>query len=145
MVSLEVEANQSDNLMRRGERGEFDLVFFKQEVGAGHGHLALTEQMVWVSGPNYVPAPDESVPLILFPEGCAYRRFAINSLDARRRPWHLSLVGPSFDCLTSAVAEGLGISVLARTLVAPPLRILRRDADLPQLPAVELVYSVRKT
>ena len=100
--------------------------------------------MVWVSGPNYVPAPDESVPLILFPEGCAYRRFAINSLDARRRPWHLSLVGPSFDCLTSAVAEGLGISVLARTLVAPPLRILRRDADLPQLPAVELVYSVRK-
>ena len=144
MVSLEVEANQSDNLMRRGERGEFDLVFFKQEVGAGHGHLALTEQMVWVSGPNYVPAPDESVPLILFPEGCAYRRFAINSLDARRRPWHLSLVGPSFDCLTSAVAEGLGISVLARTLVTPPLRILRRDADLPQLPAVELVYSVRK-
>jgi len=144
MVTLEVEANQSDNLMRRCERGDFDLAFFKQEAGAGKGTLALTEQMVWVGGPNYAPIADESVPLILFPEGCAYRRFAIKTLEDRKRSWHVSFVGPSFDCLKSAVAEGLGISVLARTLVTPPLRIIRRDADLPQLPAVELVYSLRK-
>lgn len=144
MVSLEVEANQSDNLKRRGERGEFDLVFFKQEVGAGKGTVALTEQMVWVGGPNYVPAADESVPLILFPEGCAYRRYAISSLEAGKRPWHVSLVGPSFDCLKSAVVEGLGISVLARTLVTPPLRVIRREAGLPQLPPVDLVYSFRR-
>ncbi|AQQ03890.1 LysR family transcriptional regulator [Roseibium algicola] len=144
MVALEVEANQSDNLMRRSERGEFDLAFFKQEAGASKGVVALTEQLVWVAGPNYVPAADESAPMILFPEGCAYRRFAIGALEERQRPWHISFVGPSFDCLKSALAGGLGISVLARTLVTPPLRIIQRDAGLPQLPVVELVYSFRK-
>src|SRR5262249_46599777 len=29
MVGLQIEANQSENLLKRSERGEFDLVFFK--------------------------------------------------------------------------------------------------------------------
>jgi hypothetical protein len=37
--------------------------------------------------------------------------------------------------------EGMGITVLARALVAPPLRIVRHRMRLPQLPTVELVYS----
>src|SRR5882724_907744 len=73
MVGLEIEANQSENLMKRSMRGEFDLAFFKQETGAKNGTVALREQLVWVSGPNYSGDNDESVPLILFPEGCAYR------------------------------------------------------------------------
>jgi DNA-binding transcriptional LysR family regulator len=144
MVAFEVEADQSENLMKRSERGEFDLAFFKQAVGAGKGTVALTEQMVWVGGPNDVPAADASIPLILFPEGCAYRRFAIAALGTSRRPWHLSFVGPSYECLKAAVIEGLGISVLARALAGPPLRILRHGTALPQLPSIELVYSCGK-
>ena len=53
MVGLEVEANQSENLQKRSARGEFDLAFFKQETGAKLGTVALREQLVWVSGPNY--------------------------------------------------------------------------------------------
>jgi DNA-binding transcriptional LysR family regulator len=81
------------------------------------------------------------VPLILFPEGCAYRRFAVAALKDHRRPWHLSFVSPSFECLKSAAVEGMGITVLARALVAPPLRVVRHGLRLPQLPSVELVYS----
>jgi DNA-binding transcriptional LysR family regulator len=141
MVGLEVEANQSENLMKRSMRGEFDLAFFKQETGAGNGIVALREQLVWVSGPNYSGDDNESVPLILFPEGCAYRRFAIAALKDHKRSWHLSFVSPSFECLKSAAVEGMGITVLARALVAPPLRIVRHRMRLPQLPTVELVYS----
>jgi hypothetical protein len=35
----------------------------------------------------------------------------------------------------------MGITVLARALVAPPLRVVRHSLRLPQLPTVELVYS----
>ena len=35
----------------------------------------------------------------------------------------------------------MGITVLARALVAPPLRVVRHGLRLPQLPTVELVYS----
>jgi DNA-binding transcriptional LysR family regulator len=101
----------------------------------------LREQLVWVSGPNYAPDAGESVPLILFPKGCAYRRCAVAALKDHKRPWHLSFVSPSFECLKSAAVEGMGITVLARALVAPPLRVVRHGLRLPQLPSVELVYS----
>jgi DNA-binding transcriptional LysR family regulator len=141
MVGLEVEANQSENLLKRSARGEFDLAFFKQEMGAKNGTVTLREQLVWVSGPHYTPDAQESVPLILFPEGCAYRRCAVAALREQNRPWHLSFVSPSFECLKSAAVEGMGITVLARALVASPLRVVRHNLPLPELPAVELVYS----
>jgi DNA-binding transcriptional LysR family regulator len=141
MVGLEIEANQSENRMRRSQRGEFDLAFFKQETGAKTGIVALREQLVWVAGPNYSPDAADSLPLILFPEGCAYRRFATAALRDHNRRWHLSFVSPSFDCLRSAAVEGLGLTVLARTLVTPPLRVVRHGSGLPQLPSVELAYA----
>ena len=141
MVGLEVEANQSENLMKRSARGEFDLAFFKQPAGAKSGTVALREQLVWVSGPNYSPDAASPMPLILFPEGCAYRRCAIAALKDHKQPWHVSFVSPSFECLKSAAVEGMGITVLARALVTAPLRVVRHGVRLPQLPAVELAYS----
>jgi DNA-binding transcriptional LysR family regulator len=140
MVGLEVEANQSENLIKRSARGEFDLAFFKQPAGARNGAVALREQLVWVSGPNYSPDAQDSVPLILFPEGCAYRNCAVSALKDHKLPWHVSFVSPSFECLKSAAIEGMGITVLARALVAAPLRVVRH-VKLPQLPTVELAYS----
>jgi len=141
MVGLEVEANQSENLMKRSARGEFDLAFFKQPAGAKSGTVALREQLVWVSGPNYSPDAASPMPLILFPEGCAYRRCAVAALKDHKQPWHVSFVSPSFECLKSAAVEGMGITVLARALVTAPLRVVRHGVRLPQLPAVELAYS----
>src|ERR1700686_1898722 len=141
MVGLEIEANQSENLMKRSMRGEFDLAFFKQQAGAKNGTVALREQLVWVSGPNYAPEASESVPLILFPEGCAYRHCAVTALKDHKRPWHVSFGSPSFECLKSAAGEGRGITVRARALVTPPLRVVRPGLRLPQLPIVELAYS----
>jgi DNA-binding transcriptional LysR family regulator len=141
MVGLEIEANQSENLMKRSERGEFDLAFFKQETGARNGTVALRQQLVWLGGPNYCPYALYSLPLILSPEGCAYRRFAIAALKGQDRRWHLSFVSPSFECLKSAAVEGLGVTVLARALVTPPLRVIRHGLGLPHLPSVELAYA----
>jgi DNA-binding transcriptional LysR family regulator len=141
MVGLEIEANQSENLIKRSARGEFDLAFFKQPAGAKNGTVALREQLVWVSGPNYLPDAQDSVPLILFPEGCAYRQCAVTALKDHKRPWHVSFVSPSFECLKAAAIDGMGITVLARALVAPPLRVVRLGLKLPQLPTVELAYS----
>ena len=141
MVGLEIEANQSENLMKRSARGEFDLAFFKQETGAKHGTVTLREQLVWVSGANYLPDTLQSMPLILFPEGCAYRRCAIAALGGRKAKLASQLCQPEFRMPEAAASEGMGITVLARSLVAPPLRIISHGMRLPELPTVELVYS----
>ena len=78
--------------------------------------------------------------LVLFPEGCTYRRVAIEGLRRKGRPWNLSFVSPSFECLRTAIDEGLGITVLARALVTPEMQIVDHAAGLPKLPAVDLVY-----
>jgi DNA-binding transcriptional LysR family regulator len=140
MVGLEVEADQSDNLFRRTRLGEFDLAFFKQETGAGHGHVVLREQLVWVAKSHLTPDLTRSLPLVLFPEGCAYRRLALSTLRRSGTVSHISFVSPSFECLRTAVAEGLGVTVLARALVAPPMRVLGHRVRLPPLPVVEVAY-----
>lgn len=141
MVGLEVEANQSENLFKRTARGDFDLAFFKQDAGAKQGTVVLKEQLVWVVGANYVPDPDQSVPMIFFPEGCAYRRSAQSALNEHDRTWQMSFVSPSFECLRAAAVEGMGVTVLARALVSAPLRVLGPASGLPPLPMVEVVYA----
>ncbi|MDA9540813.1 LysR family transcriptional regulator [Bradyrhizobium sp. CCBAU 21362] len=141
MVGLEVEANQSEGLQKRSARGEFDLAFFKQDMGAKLGTVAQREQLVWVTGPHFECEEMDSIPLVLFPEGCAYRRCALASLKAHGSPSHISFVGPSFESLKSAAIDGMGITVLARALVKSPLKIVPHGGRLPQLPAVELAYS----
>jgi DNA-binding transcriptional LysR family regulator len=141
MAALEIEANQSENLQKRTARGEFDLAFFKQDFGAEQGTVVLKEQLVWVSGPTFVPEAGVSIPMVFFPEGCAYRRSAQAALKDHKRAWHMSFVGPSFECLRAAAIEGMGITVLARALVSAPLRVLGPSHGLPPLPAVEVVYA----
>ena len=141
MVGLEVESNQSEHLIKRSKRGEFDLAFFKQENGASHGDAVLREQLVWVSGPKFAPSRESSIPLILFPEGCAYRKFGVRALEDGKRPWHLSFVSPSFECMKSAVIDGMGVTVLARGLVTSPMRVVGHGLRLPQLPPIELAYA----
>ena len=142
LLALEVDSNQSENLARRSERGEFDLAFFKKEVNSSRGTVALREQLVWVAGKNFTPSPDGAIPLILFPEGCAYRKVATETLHAEGRSWHISFVSPSFECLRTAVAEGLGVTVLARALVSPDVRVVDHAVDLPPLPQIDLVYEL---
>ena len=139
MVGLEVESDQSDNLIKRAERGEVDLAFFKQDSGTKRGNVILREHMVWVAGESFVNDLDKPMPLILFPEGCAYRRHALAALGDHRIPWRISFVSPSFECLKTAVDKGLGVSVLARALVSPPMRVVGHNLRLPALPVIDVV------
>jgi DNA-binding transcriptional LysR family regulator len=140
MVGLDVEANQSEHLFKRTRRGEFDLAFFKQDAGAGHGNTVLREQLVWVASEPPAPPARQSLPLILFPDGCAYRRAALSTLRDAGCASHISFVSPSFECLKTAVVEGLGITVLARALVTAPMRVISQRGRLPPLPVIEVAY-----
>ena len=91
MVGLEVEANQSENLKKRSMRGEFDLAFFKQETGAKLGTVALREQLVWVSGPNYSPDANRVGAADL-----VSRRLRLSSLCGRRAEGSQTAVASQF-------------------------------------------------
>jgi DNA-binding transcriptional LysR family regulator len=140
MVGLQVEADRSENLLRQVMRRELDLAFYKQAISSERGTVVTREQLVWVARNNFAPSLKQSLPLILFPEGCTYRRLAVSALRSANVRWHISFVSPSFECLKTAVVEGLGITVLARALVSAPMRVVSHRAGLPALPLVEIAY-----
>jgi len=80
------------------------------------------------------------VPLILFSEGCAYRRFAIAALKDHKRSWHFSFVSRALNASSRRRWREWG-SPSSPCAGCSTLRIVRHGMRLPQLPTVELVYS----
>ena len=71
MVGLEVEANQSENLMKRSARGEFDLAFFKQQAGAKTGTSLCASN--WCGSAARITRDDRRyLTADSVPEGCTF-------------------------------------------------------------------------
>jgi DNA-binding transcriptional LysR family regulator len=69
-----------------------------------------------------------------------YRKRALASLDAEKRPWRIVYTSPSLAGLQAAVRAGLGVTVLPREMVPPGLTILgEAEHGLPVLPDTEIV------
>ena len=141
LVGLEVESRPVGKLQKRSARGEFDGVLRAGDRREAR-MLPLREQLV----------PGQRSELF---SGCRRVRAAcafsgrLRLSPFRRRGLKRSQTAlaaqfrqPDFrDLWNSAAVEGMGITVLARALVAPPMRVVRHGLRLPQLPSVELVYS----
>ena len=56
-----------------------------------------------------------SVPLVLFPQGCIYRKRMIYALESAGRAWHAAYHSHSLAGVQAAVAAGLGVSLLPAT------------------------------
>ena len=93
---------------------------------------------MWVASPGKTLLPSESVPLVVYPQGCIYRRRATQCLDGMSRRWHVSFSSPSLSGLAAAVAAGLGVSVMSERTVPPGLQLLGEADGLPALPTVSL-------
>lgn len=141
-VELDVVSDVSEKLQERLRQGLLDVVFFRRCSGQGGGTVVTTQQLVWVGGVSGgVPAAGESLPLILFPEGCVFRAQALSALEAAGRRWRLAYVCPSLESALAAIRLGLGIGALP---AGPAVRELvnLNEEGLPGLPTVELVMDV---
>jgi DNA-binding transcriptional LysR family regulator len=55
---------------------------------------------------------ETAVPLVLFPQGCIYRKRMIYALESAGRAWHIAYHSHSLAGVQAAVAAGLGVSLL---------------------------------
>ena len=139
-IELTVRCDLSARLAALLEAGELDLAIAKRVVGNGEGkddgwQLLRREPAIWCGSRSVTQRP---LPLAVFHEGCAFRMAAIAALAAQGIPWRAAFVGNSFVTLRQAVAAGLAITALPRSL-ALGLPEWQGEEALPPLPAVELV------
>src|SRR5258708_34444668 len=69
--------------------------------------------LVWIASSTLVPPQGQPLPLAVLGPQCAFRKCAIQHLEAIGMPYRIAASSPSLDGLQAALLGGLGIT--ART------------------------------
>jgi len=138
LVALEVTCDLTLNLMARFRQGAFDIVLVKREPAARMtGVRVWREPLVWVGAEGYALPESRTVPLVVSPEPCVYRKRAIGSLRRAKLKWRVAYQCGSLAGNLAAVKAGLGVSVLPKDMVPRDLHIMG-TGGLPELRDTEI-------
>jgi len=138
-MKLEVTSGLSRELQKGFETGEFDLVMIKQKRGETVGTMHWPEPLSWLESADYPVSHIDPLPLVVFPPNGLYRSDMMETLDRIGRPWHVVFTSSSLASVQSAVAEGLGVSLLPTRVAQPAHRIVPAAAGLPVVDPMEIV------
>lgn len=116
----------------------YDLVIAMHPVGRGEGEFLRREQAVWATSAEHPVEAQDPLPVALAPQGCLFRKWAIEALDGARRRWRLAFVSPSPAAVESIAAQGLAVTVVKSGTFPAKLRLLSERDGLPPLPAADI-------
>lgn len=137
-INLELTVTQSGSLQRRLRAGHLDLIFVKQTPGENEGRLVRRERMVWVGLESTAIEPDQPVPLIAYQAPSLSRTAAVQALEAAGRTWRITCNTREVNGILAAVRAGIGIAVLAQSLIPADLVRLSAQWDLPELGDIDI-------
>ena len=163
-LRIEVTSALSAELFKLINRGHLDMVILKEtsadqranteDVGRGSkgkpsGSVRLASRMLsaeplhWVCSRRIAFADLPEIPLVAFPDGCAYRRAALAVLAAQGKTTFFSYTSASYENIRSAISAGLGIAALPSTAKAKDHFTLTAKDGFPNLPPVRLTLNYR--
>jgi DNA-binding transcriptional LysR family regulator len=137
LIRVEMETGLTAAMPERlGET--YDLVIAMHPAGRGEGEFLRREQAVWAAGPEQTVAGVDPIPLALYPQGCLFRKWAMEALDAAGRPWRLAFVSHSLAAVEAIAAQGLAVTVVKAGTIPSKLRSLADRDGMPRLPAADI-------
>jgi DNA-binding transcriptional LysR family regulator len=136
-IHVEMETGLTSSMPARlGEA--YDLVIAMHPAGRGEGEFLRREQAVWAAGPSQAVEEQDPLPVALYPQGCLFRKWAIEALDSAKRPWRLAFVSHSLAAVESIAAQGLAVTVVKAGTFPSKLRPLSDRDGMPRLPAADI-------
>jgi DNA-binding transcriptional LysR family regulator len=138
-VDLDLTVDQSGTLHRRLESDRLDLFVGKRPRGEDRGRLVKRERMVWVGTASTRLDLSRPLPLVVYPAPSVSRTAMQNALERTSTPYRSACVCRGVNGLIAAVAAGIGISALAKSLVPVQLAALGSQHHLPELGHIDLV------
>jgi DNA-binding transcriptional LysR family regulator len=101
-VSLEVTCDLTLNLMDKFRKGAYDLALVKRDRSLdAKGIRVWREPLVWVQAERDFSRSQGTLPLVVSPEPCVYRKRATEALDRARRHWRIAYTCGSLICMSS--------------------------------------------
>lgn len=140
---VDLHALPSHEAARKVERGEIDLALVTQGQGEAGGLVLHREPLVWVAARGHCVHESDPLPLAVYHERCAFRRLAIQALDAIGRPWRIAYSSQSIAGIYAAVENGLAIATMLPSNLKPGLVVLGEAENLPRLPAIAILLLHR--
>lgn len=136
-IHVQMETGLTSNMP--GRLGEaFDLVVAMHPASRGDGEFLRREQAVWATSPHHPVEDADPLPVALYPQGCLFRKWAMEALDQAKRRWRLAFVSHSLAAVGSVAAHGLAVTVVKAGTFPPRLRALTEHDGMPPLPAADI-------
>lgn len=133
-ISLEITCALSRQLLADNQRRRYDLILaLHDDPDDALNELILIDKLVWVGGKTAIATSHTTLPLVLAPEGCIYRKRGLERLRQKNRKWQIGYTNPDLSGIQTAIEQGLGITVLAKSTIPSSLQPLPADHDLPEL------------
>jgi len=137
-AAIELKLGIGGPLVQELKDGHLDVVVAGPE--GEKGLMLMEEPLVWVAPQDRPGVGDPALELILMQPPCSYRKAAFDALAKAERPWNLALSANSIQGTQSAVAAGLGVTVVPKSAVNKDLKIM--NEGFPELPATSIqAYS----
>jgi DNA-binding transcriptional LysR family regulator len=137
LIHVEMETGLTASMPARlGEA--YDLVIAMHPVGRGGGEFLRREQAVWATSAEHPVEEQDPLPVALYPQGCLFRKWAMEALDKARRRWRLAFVSHSLAAVESIAAQGLAVTVVKTGTFPSRLRALGKREGMPPLPAADI-------
>lgn len=136
-VTIEVTCALSKELLTGHGRDKYDLILaLYDDYEEAGGSLIQVDELVWVTNKSHDNHKKPVMSLVVAPNGCIYRNRGIKVLDELDLPWQVVYTIPDLTGILSAINEGIGVTVLAKSVVPSSLDIVRSSDKFPALGSV---------
>ncbi len=131
LIQMEVHIEGNAALADAIEEGRLDVALAVGQAERSTAEMVAELELVWIAGEEFSLRNDQPVPLVVLGPQCAFRKKAIQELDAKSIPWRIAAVSPSLAGLWASAIGGLGVTV--RSGLGLPSRLVS-DATMFGLP-----------
>lgn len=143
-VDLQVNTSLTHELFEAYDKGLLDLVIATRQFQQ-RGRTIWREPSVWFAASDFRLEPAKPIPLVLLRAPCTYRETMFETLDSARQDWTAACTVSSLMGVQSAVAGGLGVTILGRSFIQDGMQVLQVPEHWPALPLTEIVVIGEET
>ncbi|WP_010124449.1 LysR family transcriptional regulator [Sphingomonas sp. KC8] len=140
-IRLDVTTGLSRNLAAQYRAGELDIVVTKENFPAPDCHISFPEPLGWFERIDCTFTARDPIPLVTFPPGALYRDTMFDRIEQDGRRWYVAFTGGSLQSVATAVAAGLGVSLLP--LAAARGYDVQRNTDFGPVPPMAISLYAR--
>lgn len=137
LVQVDMEIGLTARLLKR-LGSSFDAVIAMHPEGASEGEPICRERAVWAAARAHAVEELDPLPVALSDPDCLFRAWAVEALNEAGRPWRLAYVSPSLAATEAIVEQGLAVTVVKGSMLAPGLRGVPQGQLVPRLPGAEI-------